>query len=107
MTDSTRTLDAERVADRKQIASPPSRGDLPSPARPSFRIAGNETGTISPEIVCPCCHDEQVAPIRLTAETSRRAARRRVTPEVVHLCPSCGTLLILSLHPASREAIGS
>jgi hypothetical protein len=53
--------------------------------------------------VCPGCQHEHTAPIRVTAETARRAAKRPVTPELIHLCPECGTLLILSLHPASQK----
>jgi hypothetical protein len=29
--------------------------------------------------------------------------KRPITPEIVHICPACGTPLVLSLHPASRE----
>jgi hypothetical protein len=57
-------------------------------------------------IACPTCEHEHEIPVRVTVETSRRAAKRPVTPEILHLCLRCGALLILSLHPA-REAIAS
>jgi hypothetical protein len=60
---------------------------------------------MSTAIACPSCLHEHAAPVQLTAETSRHAAKRPVTPELLHLCPNCGVLLILSLHPASQ--IGS
>jgi hypothetical protein len=60
---------------------------------------------MSPEIVCPGGHHEHAALVQLMAETSRRAATRPVTPEVLHLCPSCGTMLILSVHPAPQKAM--
>jgi hypothetical protein len=57
------------------------------------------------EIVCPSCGSALSAPVRLTVETPHRAARRPVTPEILHLCPTCHALLILALHPAPQEAI--
>jgi hypothetical protein len=62
---------------------------------------------MSVAISCPTCHHEHEAPVQLMAETSRRVARRPVTPEDLHLCPSCGALLILSLHPASQMGIAA
>ena len=62
---------------------------------------------MSTTITCPKCRREHGAPVQLTAETSSRAAKRPVTPEVIHLCPHCGVLLILSLHPALRETSAS
>jgi hypothetical protein len=62
---------------------------------------------MSVELSFPSCHHEHAAPVRLTAESSRHAAKRPVTPEILHLCPSCGTLLVLSLHPASQKAIAA
>jgi len=60
---------------------------------------------MSAEISCPRCHHEHATVVRLTAETCRHVVKRPVTPEILHLCPSCGTLLILSLHPASQKGI--
>jgi hypothetical protein len=58
-------------------------------------------------LTCPQCQHEHTPPLRVVAETSRRATRRPVTPEIIHPCPKCGTLLVLSLHPAPLEAIAS
>ena len=58
-------------------------------------------------LVCPSCRHEHTPAVRVVAETSRRAAKRPVVPEIVAICPSCGTLLILSLHPASPEVVAS
>jgi transposase-like protein len=49
-------------------------------------------------LACPRCHQEHTPVVHVVAETSRRATKRPVTPE-------CGTLLVLSLHPVSQEAI--
>jgi predicted RNA-binding Zn-ribbon protein involved in translation (DUF1610 family) len=58
-------------------------------------------------LACPSCHHEQTSAVQVVAETSRRATKRPVTPEVIHLCPKCGTLLILSLRPARPRAKAS
>jgi hypothetical protein len=56
-------------------------------------------------LVCPSCRREHTPAVQVVAETSRRAAKRPVTPEIVHLCPKCGGLLILSLRPAPQEVV--
>jgi hypothetical protein len=58
-------------------------------------------------LVCPSCHHEHTPAVRVVAETSRRASKRPVTPEIIHLCPSCGALLVVSLQPVPQEAIAS
>jgi hypothetical protein len=58
-------------------------------------------------ITCPTCEHKHEMPIRVTAETPHRASKRPATPEMIHLCPSCGALLVLSLQPAPQEAIAS
>jgi hypothetical protein len=54
-------------------------------------------------LVCRSCHDEHAPAIQMVAETSRHATKRPVTPEIVHTCPACGALLVLSLQPAPQE----
>ena len=56
-------------------------------------------------LVCPSCHHEHTPAVQVVAETSRRATKRPVTPEVIHVCPNCDALLIVSLHPAPLKAI--
>jgi RNase P subunit RPR2 len=65
------------------------------------------SGRLLAALICPHCHHEHIPSVQVTAETSRRATKRPVTPEIIQLCPNCGTLLILSLHPAPQEAIAS
>ena len=65
------------------------------------------SGRLLASLACPGCKHEHAAPIQVAVETSRSATKRPVTPELISLCPKCGTLLILSLHPASQEAIRS
>jgi hypothetical protein len=65
------------------------------------------SGRVLASLACPGCKHEHATQVRVTVETSRRAIRRPVTAEIIHLCPQCGTLLILSLHPAPQEAIAS
>jgi hypothetical protein len=55
------------------------------------------------EMVCPSCGSAHSALVHLTVEPARRAARRPVTPELLHLCPMCHALLILALHPTPQE----
>ena len=55
------------------------------------------------EIVCPSCGGEHAPSLRVTTETPRRAARRPVTPEILHRCPTCHALLILALHLVPQE----
>ena len=62
---------------------------------------------MSDPITCPSCGHEHASHVEVTAETSRRATKRPVTPEVVHLCPNCHALLILTLHPAPQKAVAS
>jgi hypothetical protein len=59
---------------------------------------------MSAEISCPRCHHEHAAPVQITAEPSRHAAKRPATPEVIHLCRKCNAVLVLALHLAPREA---
>jgi hypothetical protein len=54
-------------------------------------------------ITCPTCEHKHEVPIRVTAETPHRAIKRPVTPEIIHLCPSCGALLILALNPVPES----
>lgn len=54
-------------------------------------------------ITCPSCEHEHETPVRLVVETSRRAAKRLVVPEVVHICLACHALLILGLHPIPQK----
>lgn len=62
---------------------------------------------MSEQIICPGCKHEHAPAVRLTVETSRRVAKRPVTAEVLHLCPHCQTLLVVSLHPAPQEEMTS
>jgi hypothetical protein len=54
-------------------------------------------------LVCPTCRHAHTSAVRVIVETSRRASKRPVTPEIIHLCPRCGALLVLSLQPAPQE----
>jgi hypothetical protein len=58
-------------------------------------------------LVCRSCHYEHLPAVQVVAETSRRATKRPVTPEIVHTCPACGALLVLSLRRVPQEAIAS
>jgi hypothetical protein len=51
------------------------------------------------EIECPTCLHRRESAVRLTAETSRQAAKRPATPELIQICPNCGCLLVVSLLP--------
>jgi hypothetical protein len=55
-------------------------------------------------LVCPSCHHEHTTPIRVVAETPRRVTKRPITPELIHICPTCHGLAVLSLHPAGEGA---
>jgi hypothetical protein len=50
-------------------------------------------------ITCPRCHIPYQQPIRVTAESSARAAKREITPEMISVCASCGNLLVLVFQP--------
>jgi hypothetical protein len=69
-----------------------------------MNTATTPTDWLLTELTCPSCKHEHTPSVRLIAETSHRAAKRPVTPELVHLCPHCQTLLILSLCSATQEA---
>jgi hypothetical protein len=56
-------------------------------------------------VSCPQCQDQRQVSVLLMADTASKAARRPVTPELVHICPQCSSLLVLSLHPAPQQAI--
>jgi hypothetical protein len=51
-------------------------------------------------LACPNCHRDYVKPVRIVAETPRRAGKRPATPELISTCPNCGGMHVLSLHPA-------
>ena len=53
------------------------------------------------DITCPTCGEPIARRLRLAVESVRRAAKRPVTPELLHVCAGCGRMLIVSLHPAS------
>jgi uncharacterized Zn finger protein len=55
-------------------------------------------------LACPSCGHENTPAIRVVAETSRHVAKRPVTPEILDVCPSCSTLLVVSLRPTVAEA---
>jgi hypothetical protein len=57
------------------------------------------------EVVCPTCGGEHNPPVRLIVETSRRAAKRPASSELVHVCPACGAMLILSIGPAPQMGV--
>ena len=42
---------------------------------------------MSPELICPSCKHQHGAAVLLRIETSRRVAKRPVTPELIHLYP--------------------
>jgi hypothetical protein len=54
-------------------------------------------------IACPSCKHRDMAALRLTAETSRRAAKRPATPELVDVCPHCAAVLVLALLPSATQ----
>jgi hypothetical protein len=70
-------------------------------------MSGDRRDLLPVPLVCPSCQHEHTPAVQVVVETSRRATRRPVTPEVIHLCPKCGVLLILSLYPAPQEVIAS
>jgi hypothetical protein len=55
--------------------------------------------------VRPVYEHEQSALVQLSVETARRAAKRLVKPEPVHVCPACHIPLFPSLRPFPREAV--
>jgi hypothetical protein len=58
---------------------------------------------VNTDIRCPSCRKPVATRVRIAAETPRRAGKRPATPELVHVCPGCGALVILALLPALRE----
>ena len=58
-------------------------------------------------IESPSCLHQHMASGRLRAETSRRAAQRPVTLEIIHVCPHCRALLVLSLMLVSEHGGGA
>ena len=78
----------------------PLRFSEDTPAEP-----GNDR--LPATIACPNCYRQNTLHIHIKAETSFRASRRPVTPELVHVCQGCGTLMILAMRPALQEAVTS
>ena len=58
-------------------------------------------------IACPSCGTEHTPAVQVTAESSRTASKRPVSPELIANCPRCGEMVILALHPALRKGITS
>jgi ssDNA-binding Zn-finger/Zn-ribbon topoisomerase 1 len=55
---------------------------------------------LSDMILCWSRHERS---LRSDLAAAIATDKRPITPEIVHICPACGTPLVLSLHPASRE----
>ena len=51
-------------------------------------------------IPCPRCHVAHERTIQVVAETSAKAAKHAITPELIAVCPSCHTLTVVAFHPA-------
>jgi hypothetical protein len=100
----TRSLRSVHRADTRRIGE-----TIPTPVHQSCP-AGCDLAETTPDnrllapLSCPSCRHEHDAPVRVTVETSRRAANRPASPEIVHICPACRALLVLALRPAPREA---
>ena len=53
-------------------------------------------------IPCPKCHTRHDRPIRVVAETSATVAKQERPPaELIHVCPQCHALAVVSFHPAA------
>jgi hypothetical protein len=55
-------------------------------------------------VTCPKCHHPYQQQIGVTAETSAKAAKHTITPELVSVCPSCNTLAVVAFHPLTAAA---
>jgi hypothetical protein len=89
------------------------RAEVPAAyARPKTRVmrpvSAPQTPLVAAEAVvaqipCPACSATYPITIRLTAQTSRQAADRPVTPEFAVVCPACRALAVIAFIPASAS----
>lgn len=96
-------LAPRRMARRKVTARPRRVAAWSDPIASLQRVpASPDQTTIA--ITCPCCHGDFEQLIRITAQSSAKAAKRDCTPEFVAVCPHCNALNVVAFVPAPSNA---
>ena len=58
---------------------------------------------LTADLSCPNCHAQHPTSLRQSVTTERHAAKQPIPPQLLHVCPGCGALVVLAPHPAPPE----
>jgi hypothetical protein len=75
------------------------------PPQPALDSAPTALAPIQVNIPCPCCHVAHERTIQVVAETSAKATKHAITPELVSVCPHCSCLAVVAFFPAIADGL--